>query len=89
MAFYFYATALFLVFFPGVSMADEFGPRFWDQTPAVLEPYPGEDQIRNIAQDEKSVAETLQDISPAAGDELDSPQNDTLEETSPLPSVTE
>lgn len=69
-----------VVFMTGGARADEFGPRFSGRAPAALQPFPGPgSETENIAQDD-DLAERLQTILPAAGDEIqtqaDTPSQD-------------
>lgn len=61
--------------------ADEFGPRFWNQTQAALGEAPeeietGKEPMNNImASDIDAAAEALQSIMPAAGEEANDDTN--------------
>lgn len=52
--------------------ADEYGSRFYEQTPAGMMPYTMADRDYQIAQIEE-IARELQDVAPAAGEEISEP----------------
>ncbi|PCJ97029.1 MAG: hypothetical protein COA45_10435 [Zetaproteobacteria bacterium] len=62
------AAVTMIGFVPNSVSADEFGDRFYNQAPQGLGDYTAEDvEVLDIAMDD--IAESLQDIMPAAGDE--------------------
>lgn len=75
MRFFFLAIFTILVSLTsGIAMADEFGERFYNQAPQALGDYTMDaSEIPDIAMDD--MAQDLQNIMPAAGEEedLDSP----------------
>lgn len=64
----FCVTLLSVVLYGTPVKADEFGPRFMGREPVALSEYPAVASLQNIAQ-EQTIAEKLQDIAPAAGEE--------------------
>lgn len=65
-----------IAFMPYVAFADEFGERFYSETPSGLGEYNVTSvEIQDIAMDE--VAEDLQDVMPAAGEESENIAEDT------------